>query len=130
MGAEPLLLRLAALLEQDDRWRHRSLSQIGRMTEPALEIHGVSKRFVPDSRNDDISLSLGKGEIVALLGENGAGKTTLMNILFGHYMPDAGASSSTGVTFRRASRAPPPGRHRHGASAFLACPEPHRFWKT
>ena len=60
------------------------------MTAPVLEISGVSKRFGPTLANDDVSLSLGKGEIVALLGENGAGKTTLMNILFGHYVPDAG----------------------------------------
>ncbi len=41
--------------------------------------------------NDDISLSLAKGEVLALLGENGAGKTTLMNILFGHYVADQGS---------------------------------------
>jgi ABC-type uncharacterized transport system ATPase subunit len=60
------------------------------MSKPVLEIVGVSKRFGPTLANDTISLSLAKGEIVALLGENGAGKTTLMNILFGHYVPDAG----------------------------------------
>lgn len=57
---------------------------------PVLDIVGVSKRFGDNLANDDISMSLGKGEIVALLGENGAGKTTLMSILFGHYVPDAG----------------------------------------
>lgn len=60
------------------------------MNTPVLEILGVSKRFGQTLANDDVSLSLGKGEIVALLGENGAGKTTLMSILFGHYMPDSG----------------------------------------
>jgi simple sugar transport system ATP-binding protein len=60
------------------------------MTVPVLEIEDVSKRFGTNLANDDISLTLAKGEIVALLGENGAGKTTLMSILFGHYMPDAG----------------------------------------
>lgn len=60
------------------------------MNTPVLEISGVSKRFGQTLANDDISLCLGKGEIVALLGENGAGKTTLMSILFGHYVPDAG----------------------------------------
>lgn len=60
------------------------------MTIPVLEIEGVSKRFGSNLANDDISMTLAKGEVVALLGENGAGKTTLMSILFGHYMPDAG----------------------------------------
>lgn len=60
------------------------------MTIPVLSIEGVSKRFGSTIANDNISLSLAKGEIVALLGENGAGKTTLMSILFGHYVPDAG----------------------------------------
>jgi ABC-type uncharacterized transport system ATPase subunit len=39
---------------------------------------------------DDVSLELGAGERVALVGENGAGKTSLMNVLYGLYQPDAG----------------------------------------
>lgn len=57
---------------------------------PVLQLDGISKRFGAIQANDDISLSLAKGEVLALLGENGAGKTTLMSILFGHYVPDAG----------------------------------------
>ncbi|TIX86633.1 ABC transporter ATP-binding protein [Rhizobium sp. P44RR-XXIV] len=60
------------------------------MNTPVLTIEGVSKRFGSTVANDNISLTLAKGEIVALLGENGAGKTTLMSILFGHYVPDTG----------------------------------------
>ncbi|CAN7690912.1 ABC transporter ATP-binding protein [Rhizobium rhizogenes] len=67
------------------------------MTGPVLEIDGVSKRFGDIVANDGISLTLAKGEIVALLGENGAGKTTLMSILFGHYVPDAGRILIDGV---------------------------------
>jgi simple sugar transport system ATP-binding protein len=57
---------------------------------PVLELQGITKRFGALTANDNVSLSLGQGEILALLGENGAGKTTLMNILFGHYAADAG----------------------------------------
>jgi len=67
------------------------------MTAPVLEIDGVSKRFGDNLANDNISMALAKGEVVALLGENGAGKTTLMNILFGHYMPDAGRILIDGI---------------------------------
>ncbi|WP_377191633.1 ABC transporter ATP-binding protein [Ruegeria meonggei] len=55
-----------------------------------LKLNGLSKRFGSVVANDDVSLTLNRGEVLALLGENGAGKTTLMNMLFGHYLPDAG----------------------------------------
>ena len=57
---------------------------------PVLDLRNITKRFGALTANDDVSLSLQQGEILALLGENGAGKTTLMNILFGHYAADEG----------------------------------------
>ena len=50
----------------------------------------ITKRFPGVLASDDISISVGEGEVLALVGENGAGKTTLMNILMGLYQPDEG----------------------------------------
>jgi simple sugar transport system ATP-binding protein len=66
------------------------------MSGPVLRLAGITKRFGDVLANDGISLELAVGEILALLGENGAGKTTLMNVLFGHYMADAGTIEVAG----------------------------------
>lgn len=56
----------------------------------AIELQHITKRFGSVVANNDISLGLRRGEILALLGENGSGKTTLMNMLAGIYLPDEG----------------------------------------
>ena len=58
---------------------------------PRLEVRGLTKAFGPVRACDDVSIALGGGEIVALLGENGAGKSTLVKMLFGALQPDAGS---------------------------------------
>jgi len=56
----------------------------------SLRIEHITKRFPGIVACSDVSLAVGKGEVLALVGENGAGKTTLMNILMGLYTPDEG----------------------------------------
>jgi general nucleoside transport system ATP-binding protein len=53
-------------------------------------LRGITKAFGSNVVNDNINITLLRGEVHALLGENGAGKTTLTNILSGFYLPDAG----------------------------------------
>ncbi len=60
------------------------------MADPVLKLSHITKRFGSLVANQDISLQLRSGEVLALLGENGAGKSTLVSILFGHYSADAG----------------------------------------
>jgi general nucleoside transport system ATP-binding protein len=55
-----------------------------------VEMLDIRKEFPGIVANDNITLTLKKGEIHALLGENGAGKSTLMGVLFGMYQPEKG----------------------------------------
>ena len=55
-----------------------------------LKMDGISKAFPGMIALDHVSLSVSKGEVLALMGENGAGKSTLMKILAGEYKKDSG----------------------------------------
>jgi len=57
---------------------------------PLLEICNITKRFPGVRALHDVSMSVERGEVVAVIGENGAGKSTLMKILAGVQPPDAG----------------------------------------
>ena len=64
---------------------------------PLLEMEGISKRFPGVVALDQVDLTVGAGEVVALIGENGAGKSTLMNILGGAIARDGGTVKINGA---------------------------------
>lgn len=63
-----------------------------------LEVENLTKRFGGLVANNDISLSVEAGEIVAIIGPNGAGKSTLFNGLVGHHEPTSGSVAFNGVS--------------------------------
>ena len=64
---------------------------------PILVMEGISKRFPGVVALDQVNLTVGTGEIVALIGENGAGKSTLMKVLGGAISRDAGTVKIDGA---------------------------------
>lgn len=83
-----------------------------------LRLDNITKRFGALTANDAVSLSLHRGEVIALLGENGAGKTTLMNILFGQYTADEGRVEVFGEAL-------PPGNPRAALDAGVGMVHQH-----
>ena len=88
-------------------------------TAPALEVVGLTKAFPGVQALEDVSLSVGAGEVHALVGENGAGKSTLIKILAGVYQADAGSVRLGGqpVTIRSVHEA-----HRLGIAVIYQEP--------
>ena len=66
------------------------------MSEYAIEMLGITKRFPGIIANDNITLQLKKGEIHALMGENGAGKSTLIKVLTGVHEFESGSIHMNG----------------------------------
>jgi ABC-2 type transport system ATP-binding protein len=75
------------------------------VTETAIELRSVTKRFGSLTALDDLSLTVQRGEIFGLLGPNGSGKTTLINILSGLSKPSAGQATVFGFDITRDTRA-------------------------
>lgn len=61
-----------------------------------LRVSGITKRFGSVVANEELSFSVGAGEVLAVLGENGAGKSTLMKVVSGFLRPDAGSVTVDG----------------------------------
>ncbi|MGJ7458789.1 ABC transporter ATP-binding protein [Halomonas sp. RA08-2] len=60
------------------------------MTQPVIEMSAVGKRFGKLTALDEVSLTLGEGEVLGLMGHNGAGKSTSMKLILGLIRPTSG----------------------------------------
>ena len=89
-----------------------------------LEVSGLTVYYGPVRGVFDVSFSVGKGEIVALLGANGAGKSTVLKAVSGIVKPRAGALSFEG---RDLTSVPAPARVRLG---LVQVPEGRRLFPS
>ena len=78
-----------------------------------LEMRDISKAFPGVQALSDVTLQLGRGEVLGLVGENGAGKSTLVKILAGAHLADAGQLLIEGQPVTIAS---PQAALRHGVA--------------
>jgi len=62
-----------------------------------IEVRSLTRRYGKTTAVDGVSFSIGKNEIVGLLGHNGAGKTTIMRMLSGYLEPSAGTIVIDGI---------------------------------
>jgi simple sugar transport system ATP-binding protein len=67
------------------------------MTAPLVRLTGCGKRYGNVIALDDVSLSVGAGEVTCVLGDNGAGKSTLIKIISGLHRPDSGTYEVQGA---------------------------------
>jgi ABC-2 type transport system ATP-binding protein len=72
---------------------------------PAIELHGVTKRYGDVTALHDLDLSVEDGEIYGFLGPNGAGKSTTIDILLDFVRPTSGTASVLGMDAQTDSQA-------------------------
>lgn len=70
-----------------------------------IDAEGLTRRYGDTLAVNDLSFTIGKGEIVGLLGHNGAGKTTIMKMLTGYLEPSAGRVQVDGLDVAEAAQA-------------------------
>lgn len=69
-----------------------------------LEVNNLTRKFNDFKAVDNVTFSIGKGEIVGLLGHNGAGKTTIMKMISGFLEPNQGAIKVDGISLNDDSK--------------------------
>lgn len=69
------------------------------MSQPLIELSGLTKAYPGVVANDSVSMAIKPAEVHALLGENGAGKSTLVKMIYGLVKPDSGSMTLNGSTF-------------------------------
>ena len=74
------------------------------MSELAIDVHGLTKRYGGRAVVNDVALQVGAGRICGFLGPNGSGKTTTIRMLCGLLRPDAGEGTCLGLDVVRESR--------------------------
>ncbi len=75
----------------------------GPLEAPLLDMIGIGKAFFGVGVLEGVSLSLGGGRVLGLVGENGAGKSTLLNVLGGVHVPEKGSMRLAGEPYAPAS---------------------------
>ena len=70
---------------------------------PPIDVRNLSKSFGSKKVVDDVSLTVGRGEIYGFLGPNGSGKTTCIRLMCGLLTPDSGSGTCLGFDIRRES---------------------------
>ncbi|HVF13287.1 MAG TPA: ATP-binding cassette domain-containing protein [Acidimicrobiales bacterium] len=86
----------------------------GAGSQPVLEVHGLAAGYGGTDVVHSVDLTVGPGEVVALLGRNGAGKTTTVSALTGARPRSAGEVRVAGVSLRS-------GRPHAAARSGIAC---------
>ena len=66
------------------------------MSEPVIDVKGLTKNYGPRRVVDNVSMQIKRGEIVGFLGPNGSGKTTTIRMLCGLLTPDSGTGRVLG----------------------------------
>ena len=91
------------------------------MSETLLAVHNVTKRFGSFVALSDISLEIGAGERIGIIGPNGSGKTTLINCVAGRLRPESGRVVFGGEDVTRMQ---PHRRAQRGLARTFQIPQP------